>query len=221
MVGPKIKKSWNFEVLVPHIIKSKFYWTKIDQNNPPEHSNLLFKYNFYISNNKMTKKRITVFVSISPHWSPIRVYSLIGVLKWGKLIYAFFGIHHALFVIFYSILRVLIIPKWLTNVPVHIPICFRWFMELPRCSPNLASYTLYLSPEYFKKYKKIWKHPSKHIISSYRIIWEFQHFDFVWPYQTSKMWNLFWAYLFVNKTGGPNNNWFLLAFSKTSVFESC
>ena len=34
-------------------------------------------------------------------------------------------------------------------------------MELPKCSPNLAHYTPYLSPKYLKQYKKIWKHPLK------------------------------------------------------------
>ena len=48
----------------------------------------------------------------------------------------------------------LIIPKWLIKVPGHIPIFFRTFLELPKCSPNLASYTPYLSPKYFKTYKK-------------------------------------------------------------------
>ena len=36
----KIQKSWNLEALVPHIIKPKFYSTKIDPNNFPELSNL-------------------------------------------------------------------------------------------------------------------------------------------------------------------------------------
>ena len=37
----------------------------------------------------------------------------------------------------------LILPKWLINDSRHIPILFGSFMELPKCSPNLAPYTLY------------------------------------------------------------------------------
>ena len=44
MIGQKIKKSWNSEFLAPRIIKSRFYETKIDQNNSPELLNLLFKH---------------------------------------------------------------------------------------------------------------------------------------------------------------------------------
>ena len=51
----KIKKSWNFEVLVPHIITSGFYYTKIDQNNSPELLNLLFKYSFHVIHQKRAK----------------------------------------------------------------------------------------------------------------------------------------------------------------------
>ena len=46
--GSKIQKSWKCWVLIPHIIKSRFYYTRIDQNNSPELLNLLFKHIFPI-----------------------------------------------------------------------------------------------------------------------------------------------------------------------------
>ena len=45
--GSKIQKSWNFKVLVPPIIKTKFHQTKMKQNNSPELSNLLLKHIFH------------------------------------------------------------------------------------------------------------------------------------------------------------------------------
>ena len=55
-------------------------------------------------------------------------------------------------IIFYGIFGVLIIPKWLIEVPGHIPIFFGSFLELRQISPNLAPYTPYLSPEYFNEH---------------------------------------------------------------------
>ena len=57
------------------------------------------------------------------------------------------------FIVVSVFLGIYIIPKWLIKVPRHIPILFGWFLELPKFSPNLASYTS-LSPKCFKKYKK-------------------------------------------------------------------
>ena len=47
IIRPKIKTSWNLEVSAPRIIKSRFYWTKMKQNHPPELLNLSFKYIFH------------------------------------------------------------------------------------------------------------------------------------------------------------------------------
>ena len=54
-------------VLVPHIIKPRFYWTKIDQNSSPELLNLLFKHIFHkniTKHNKTSHIRSHIF----PHW---------------------------------------------------------------------------------------------------------------------------------------------------------
>ena len=40
----------------------------------------------------------------------------------------------------------------------HIAIFFGWFLELPKKRIIIDPRTLYLSPKYFKTYKKIWKH---------------------------------------------------------------
>ena len=59
-----------------------------------------------------------------------------------------------LLIIFYGIFGVLNIPKWLIKVPGHIPILFGWFLDLPKCSPNLDPCTSFVSPKCFKEYKK-------------------------------------------------------------------
>ena len=61
IISPKIKKSLNLEGLVPHIIKSRFYWTKMKQNNSPELLNLLFKHIPHQNNRQITKHRINSF----------------------------------------------------------------------------------------------------------------------------------------------------------------
>ena len=56
ILSPKIKNSWNLEVLTPHIMKSKSYWTKMKQNNLPELQSLLSSkiYNENGSRNRFT-----------------------------------------------------------------------------------------------------------------------------------------------------------------------
>ena len=65
--------------------------------------------------------------------------------------------------VFYCILGVLIIPKWPTKASRHIPTLVGSFWGLPKCSPNLAPYTPYLSQKYFKKYTKNPQTSLKHI----------------------------------------------------------
>ena len=65
----KIHKSWTCYVLVPHRIKPRFYWPQIDQNNPPELSNLLFKNISIKIAQQMTNTRINYFHNVPPQSS--------------------------------------------------------------------------------------------------------------------------------------------------------
>ena len=64
---PKLLKWWNLEVLVPSIIKPRFYETKTDPNNFPALLNLLFKHIFH-KNNKQKQKKLAknTFVYLFP-----------------------------------------------------------------------------------------------------------------------------------------------------------
>ena len=66
---------------------------------------------------------------------------------------------------FWMVFWGLIIPKWLIKAPGHIPLLFGSFLELPKCSPNLAPYTPYLSQKHFSKYKKNPQTSSKHFFT--------------------------------------------------------
>ena len=61
--GPEIQKSWNLKILVPHIIKPRFYQTKMKQNNSPELLNLLF--------NQIFHKKCPTNAKQSPNCFPI------------------------------------------------------------------------------------------------------------------------------------------------------
>ena len=88
--------------------------------------------------------------------------------------------------VFMGVWALLIIPKWLVLTPGHIAIRFGWFLELPKNQLNLDPRTPYLSPKYFKKYKKhygdildfsylrIWK---SEIIGRYACLFTFRYFE--------------------------------------------
>ena len=64
-----INNMFKNEVLAPHMMKLRFYWTKMKQHNSPELSNPLLKY-ISIKNIK-TNKHPHICSFHSPHWSPI------------------------------------------------------------------------------------------------------------------------------------------------------
>ena len=68
--GSKIQKSWNLEVLVFPGIKPKFHQTKIDPNNFPELSNLLFNHTSPINNPNKYQTSPKLCFPIFPNWSP-------------------------------------------------------------------------------------------------------------------------------------------------------
>ena len=49
------------------------------------------------------------------------------------------------------------IPKWLIHDSWSIAILFEWFLEQPKMLPNLDPRAPYISPKYFKQYKKLYK----------------------------------------------------------------
>ena len=72
--GSQIQKSWNLEVLVPHIIKPKFHQTKIDQNNYPELLNLFSKHIFYKNDPNHVNESLKLRFPIFAHsWEPFLV----------------------------------------------------------------------------------------------------------------------------------------------------
>ena len=122
-------------------------------------------------------------------------------------------------IVFYYILWFLIIPKWLFNDYWSIPIFFGWFLELPKCSPNLDPCTPFLSPTYFKKYKNSAGRSLKHIIfiSENLKLWKygkvcvsnFSMFHF-WKFENLtvlnlKIWNLRSWILEIRKLASWNN----------------
>ena len=68
------------------------------------------------------------------------------------------------FNVFLAVYGFLIIPEWLILIPGHIAILFAWFLELPKNQLNMDPRTLYLSPKYFKKCKKLWERPWQNIV---------------------------------------------------------
>ena len=68
MIIPQMHKSWNFEVLVPDMIKPSFYLTKIDPNNSPELLKLLSKHIFHKTDPTMTKNTVILFLWFSYHF---------------------------------------------------------------------------------------------------------------------------------------------------------
>ena len=67
--------------------------------------------------------------------------------KYSKLFKCFFGFSWFECILFFC-WGVLIIPKWLIKVPVHIAILFGSFLE-----PNMGPRTPYLLQKYFKEYE--------------------------------------------------------------------
>ena len=63
-------------------------------------------------------------------------------------------------------LGVLIIPKRLTSIPIHIAIRFEDFRNFQKKTWNLDPRTPYLSPTYHKQYRNLWKHPWNFIFVS-------------------------------------------------------
>ena len=66
--------------------------------------------------------------------------------------------------VFWGVLGVYIIPKWLIKVPGHFGILFRWFRELRKFCQNLVPEPSGLLPTCLKKYKKMMESSWKNII---------------------------------------------------------
>ena len=117
-------------------------------------------------------------------------------------------------IIFYCIFGGFNYFKWRINDSWWIPILFGWFLELPKCAPNLAPYTLYLSPKMLQEYKKNYGNIFTKYYCSYLNIWEIQKSRFVEPtrHQTCGT-----NFLFIcSKSGGSRTIGFSERLQKTT-----
>ena len=99
----------------------------------------------------------------------------------GPKKYRHFFVFFWFFMVFLALFGVLIIPKWLIKVPGPIAIVIGWFWELPKFWPNVDPHPSYLSPKYFKKYKKIWKHFRKILSFHIWTFWKSRFLTFMDP----------------------------------------